>query len=192
MMAYVNEARTATIGVFRLLAFRDDWRTYFDISTGGVIRSFSGILLALPAFIFTVYSISYFVAENPGVVAEGATMTLSEAALTWARYWLVFPVVAAATCMAAGLSGRYAGWLVAHNWTVFVMVHLQALIFALYPAGLADPAALSQLSLMYIFVRMLAFWRAAHGALEVTPLFAAALAGIPFAVDWGLRALTQG
>ncbi len=190
MMQVLTEARSATVGVFRLLAFRKDWRTYFDVSTGGVVRSFAGLILALPAFLFTVYAISYFVADNPELMGSDSEMTAVEAGLTWARYWIVFPVVAALTCLAAGLTHRYAGWLVVQNWTVFVMVHIQALIFALYPAGIADAASLSQLTLMYIFVRALSFWRVAAGALEVPPAFALALAGIPFLVDWALRTVT--
>ena len=190
MIEILRDARTATVGVFRLIAFRKDWRSYFDISPAGVARSFSGIVLAAPAFIFTVYAIGYFVAENPALTGPDSGLDRTEAALTWVRYWLLFPIVAALTTLAAGLTGKFAAWVVVQNWTVFVLVHIQAVIFALYPAGLADPASLSQLSLLYIVARMLAFWRVAAGALEVSPLYAAALAGIAFLADWTLRAIT--
>ena len=190
MIGLLGEARTATAGVFRLIAFRKDWRKYFDISPKGLARSFAGIVLALPAFIFTVYAIGYFVAENPNLVGPDSGLDAGEAALTWARYWLLFPIVAALTTLAAGMTKKFAAWVVVQNWTVFVLVHIQALIFALYPAGLADPASLSQLTQLYILARMLAFWRVAAGALEVPPLFAAALAGIPFLADWAMRAVT--
>jgi hypothetical protein len=190
MMQFITEARTATVGVFQLMAFRKDWRKKFDTSPQGVVRSFAGIVLALPAFIFTVYAIGYFVADNPLTLGAESRLEPIEAAITWARYWVLFPVVAALTCLAAGLTQRYASWLVVQNWTVFVLVHLQALIFALYPAGIADAASLSQLTLMYIFVRMLAFWRVAGGTLGVPVALSAAMAGIPFIADWGLRAIT--
>ena len=190
MIAYLREARTATLGVFLMIAFRKDWRKHFDVSPGGVARSFMGLILALPAFIFTVYAIGYFVAQNPSLVGPDSGLDTGEAALTWARYWLLFPIVAALTTLAAGLTHKFAAWVVVQNWTVFVLVHIQALIFALYPAGLADPAALGLLSQIYILARMLAFWRVAAAALEASPLFAAALAGIPFLADWTLRAMT--
>jgi hypothetical protein len=190
MIALLGEARSATVGVFRLIAFRKDWRKYFDISPGGVARSFAGVVLALPAFIFTVFAIGHFVAENPSLVGPDSGLDRTEAALTWVRYWLLFPIVAALTTLAAGLTKKFAAWVVVQNWTVFVLVHIQALIFALYPAGLADPASLSQLSMMYILARMLAFWRVAAGALEVSPVFGAALAGIVVLADWFMRALT--
>ena len=190
MIGLLREAQTATIGVFRLIAFRPDWRGYFDISADGVARSFSGIVLAAPAFIFTVYAIGYFVSDNPNLVPADTRMTAAEAAVTWARYWLVFPLAAAGLCWITGLTNKFAAWLVVHNWTVFVLVHIQALIFALYPAGLADPVSLGQMSLLYIGARALAFWRAAAGALELKAGYAALLAGIYVLVDWALRAVT--
>lgn len=190
MIALLREARRSTVGVFRMAAFRDDWRTYFDFSAEGVGRSFAGLILALPAFIFTVHAIGYFVADNPNLVPSDTRMTALEAALTWARYWLVFPLVAAGICLAAGMTKKYAAWLVTQNWTVFVLVHIQALIFALYPAGLADPASLGQLTQVYIMARALAFWRVAAGALEAPAGLSAAFAGIIFLVDWTVRAAT--
>lgn len=188
MIALLREARTASLGVVQLFAFRKDWRKSFDFSAEGVARSFAGLVLALPAFIFTVYAIDYFVADNPNMVPPETRMTFLEAALTWARYWLAFPIVAAGICIAAGMTKKYAAWLVVQNWTVFVLVHIQALIFALYPAGLADPVSLSQMTQIYIVARAMAFWRVAAGALEIPAGLAAALAGIVFLVDWTLRA----
>lgn len=190
MMGLLNEARRATVGVFRMAAFRPDWRSYFDFSADGVGRSFAGILLALPAFIFTVYAIDYFVADNPNQISPESRLTLLEAALTWARYWLVFPIVAAGICIAAGMTKKYAAWLVLQNWTVFVLVHIQALIFALYPAGLADTLSLSQMTQVYLVMRALSFWRVAAGALDAPAGVAAALAGVVFMVDWTLRAVS--
>jgi hypothetical protein len=190
MIALLREARTATVGVFRMFAFRDDWKSYFDFSAEGVGRSFAGVVLSLPAFVFTVFAIDYFVADNPNTVPPDTRMTLMEAALTWARYWLVFPIVAAGLCLAAGMTKKYAAWLVTQNWTVFVLVHIQALIFAFYPAGLSDPASLGQLTQVYIVARALAFWRVAAGALETPVGLSAAFAGIIFLVDWTVRAAT--
>lgn len=190
MIALLREARLATVGVFRMAAFREDWRKYFDFSADGVARSFAGVILSLPAFVFTIYAIDYFVADNPNSIPPDTRMTVIEGALTWARYWLIFPLVAAGICLAAGLTKKYAAWLVTQNWTVFVLVHIQALIFALYPAGLADPASLGQLTQVYIMVRALAFWRVAAGALETPAGLSAAFAGIVFLVDWTVRAAT--
>ena len=192
MIAVLTDARRASLGVIRLLVFRKDWRSYFDTSAKGVTRSFAGIVLALPAFAFTVYAIDYFVAQNPGIVGEDSRLSLIEASLTWARYWIVFPITAALTCLAAGLSRSYASWLVVQNWTVFVLIHIQALIFASYAAGLADATALAELTLVYLVVRALSFWRVAAGALSLPPAYAAAIAGIPFVCDLAVRALTTG
>lgn len=191
MIAIVQEARAGTIGVFRMLSFQKGWQSCFNPSAGGVARSFAGIFLSLPAYIFTIYAIDFTVAESSQANDPDAGLNTIEAILTWVRYWLLFPIMAALTSLAAGLTQRYGAWLVVQNWTVFVMVHIQALLYALYVAGLADLAALAQLMSLYILLRGLAFWRVAAAALEVRATYAVALAGIPFLADFGMRALTQ-
>lgn len=191
MISIVQEARAGTLGVFRMLAFQEGWQSYFNPSAAGVGRSFSGIVLSLPAYAFTVFAIDFTVAQSSQANDPDAGLNAMEAALTWARYWLLFPIMATLASAAAGLTQRLGPWLVVQNWTVFVMVHIQALIYALYVAGLADLAALAQLMSLYIFLRALAFWRVAAAALEVRASFAVALAGIPFLADFGMRALTQ-
>lgn len=179
----LSDARSAFVGVGRLLAFRKDWRAGFDVSAEGVARSFSGVVLGLPAFAFTLLAANHFMAQNPVFTVE-AGFGLLDAALIWLRFWLVFPLVAAATCLVLGLGARFASWLVVHNWTVFVLLHVQALIWALYPAGLADAEALGLALGFYQILRLFVHWRVAQGALGLPPALAAAVAGVPLAVDW--------
>lgn len=183
MRQAIRDMRSGVVGVFALLAFRPDWRKHFDVSAEGVARSFAGVILALPAFIFLIVGVNYFYAENAAYYTSDVSYSLMDAVLSWARFWLLFPVVAAAVVMMMGLKDRYASWLVVHNWTVFVLVHIQALLLALYPAGLADPAAIGQVMSLYGFLRLFVHWRVAHGAMGVPPFLAAAAAGIPLIID---------
>ena len=183
MSVLLNEARQGVIGCFKLLAFRNDWRSHFDVSTRGVARSFAGVVLALPAFVFTVASVNHLVAENPTLADGGAGFQIGEAVLVWARFWLLFPLVAVATAMLLKVTDRYAKWLVVHNWTVFVLIHIQAFFFALYMAGLADAAALAALLGIYQLARLLVHWRVAIGALGLPAVMSAAAAAIPLLVE---------
>lgn len=184
MIRALEDAKAGVRGVFALLAFRDGWRSHFDVSAEGVTRSFAGVVLALPAYVFLIVSANHFVAENPDLVSADASVTLLSAAISWARFWLLFPILAAGMVWLLGAKDRYAPWLVVHNWTVFVLVHVQALIWALYGAGLADPAALAALVSLYQFLRLFIHWRVAHGALGLPPGLAAAAAGVPLVIDW--------
>lgn len=190
MRQAVQDMRSGVVGVFALLMFKKDWRKHFDVSAEGVARSFSGVILALPAFAFLIIGVNYFYAENAIAYTSDMRFTLLDAMISWARFWLVFPVVAAAVVMVMGLKDRFASWLVVHNWTVFVLVHIQALLLALYPAGLADPGAISQAMMLYGLLRLFVHWRVAYGAMGIPPIMAAAAASIPLILDRLILAVT--
>ena len=183
MSSIIDQARHGVVGCFKMLAFREDWRSHFDVSSAGVARSFAGVVLALPAFIFCVFSINHLVAESPNVTAADAGFDLSKAVLVWARFWLLFPLIAAVAAMVLNVNDRYGKWLVVHNWMVFVLIHIQAFCFALYMAGLADGAALASLLMLYQLARLLVHWRVAAEALDLPVVMAAAAAAIPLLVE---------
>lgn len=183
MRQAIRDMRSGVAGVFALLMFKKDWRKHFDVSPEGVARSFSGVILALPAYVFLIVGVNYFYADNAAAYTSEMRFTLLDALISWARFWLLFPVVAAGVVMVMGLKDRFASWLVVHNWTVFVLVHVQALLLALYPAGLADPGAISQAMMLYSFVRLFIHWRVAHGAMGLPPIMALVAAGIPLIID---------
>jgi hypothetical protein len=184
MKALIDDARTAIGGVFRLMAFREDWRSAFDVSADGLVRSFAAVLICLPAYAFLVAALNHFVVSNPDLAPEAATMGLGEAALQYARLWLLFPLVAALVVLVLGRRRALVPWIVVHNWTVVALIHLQVLIWALNAAGLVDGAVLASLLSFYQLVRLFAHWRVALGALDVGPVTAGAAAAIPLIADW--------
>lgn len=182
-LSLLNEARLGVRGVFALLGFRPGWRAAFNVSRDGIARSFIGLVAALPAFWFMIEAVNFYAAENPDLSSAETFVTPGEAVVTWLRFWVLFPVVAWLVCLMMDLKDRFAAWLVVHNWTVFVLVHVQALFWALYMAGLADPASLGALLGVYQFARLLVHWRVAQGALGLPPGLAAAAAGVPLIAD---------
>ncbi|MGX6648829.1 hypothetical protein ACWCOP_12910 [Maricaulaceae bacterium MS644] len=177
------EARRSVRGVFQLMAFKPDWTRYFNPTQPGVVASFAGVALAFPAFWFLIASANFFMAENPASGGAAAFVTPVEMAVIWARFWLLFPLVAFAVCQLMGVRERFFAWLVVHNWTVFVLLHVQALIWALYMAGIANAQLVGALLAFYQIVRLFVHWRVAHGALGLSPGLAAAAAGIVLIVD---------
>ncbi|MEQ8433164.1 MAG: hypothetical protein RIA71_02895 [Oceanicaulis sp.] len=179
----LTEVRLGVRGVFLLLAFKPDWTRYFNPAQAGVIRSFAGVILAFPAFWFLISSANFFMAENPTSGGAEDFVTPVEMAVIWARFWLIFPLVAFAVCQVMGVRERFFAWLVVHNWTVFVLLHVQVLIWALYMAGIADAQIVGALLAFYQIARLFVHWRVAHGALGLSPGLAAAAAGIVLIVD---------
>lgn len=181
MRAVFADAAAALRGLTRLLGFKPDWRGYFDISVDGVVRSFGAALLALPAYALFVLAANYFVAGN--APQTEAYYTAFEAALSYLRIWIVFPLVAAFVTVVLGVKHRFAAWLVVHNWTVFALLHVFTLFFVLYAAGLADAAALALMVQFYQLARLLVHWRVACAALQLGPLQGAAAAAIPILAE---------
>jgi hypothetical protein len=189
MNGLIAEVRAAMAGCLKVLTFKEDWRDHFDVSSEGVMRSFLGIILALPAFMFTVNSANYLVASEPTMVDGDAMITVGEAVLIWARFWLVFPIVAAGTVMLLGASNRFASWLVVHNWMTFALIHFQALFWALYVAGLADARSFVAFLGTYQILRLLVHWRVALATLGISLPLSVAAAGIPLVADIIIRTL---
>ncbi|MGJ3232132.1 MAG: hypothetical protein ACFE0P_10065 [Oceanicaulis sp.] len=179
----LSEARLGVRGVFALLAFRKNWRAYFDPSAAGALRSFIGVVLAFPAFWFMISAANHFIAENPGAGEAADPVTVAERLLIWVRFWVLFPVTAWIVCALMDLRGGFYAWLTVHNWTVFVLVHIQALIWALHLAGLGDPESLGALLTLYALARLFVHWRVAQGSLGLPPGLSAAAAGVPLIAD---------
>ncbi|MEO1040154.1 MAG: hypothetical protein AAFX09_11460 [Pseudomonadota bacterium] len=194
MLRLIGETRSGLTGVAKLIAFRPDWKTHFDISGTGVARSFLAALVGLPAFVLIVAGANYFVAANPQLSAQDpdAGFTLVEAGVHYLRLWLVFPLAAALTVRLLGLQAAFGPWLVVHNWTVCMLLMLQGFFWALYAAGIADAGSLGAVLSFYTMARLLAHWRVAAGALDLGWGPAAAAAGIPVVLDYlTLLALEQ-
>lgn len=182
MIALLREASAALTGLGKLMAFREDWRTHFDVSADGVWRSFGAVILSIPGYVLFVFAANYLVASLPGT-PEGAGFNAIEATLTYLRIWFVFPFVAAAVAMLLGLKHHFAGWLVLHNWAVFALLHMSVIFYLLYAAGIADTNALATLLQFYLFVRIFVHWRVACAGLQTGIVTGAAAAAIPMLVD---------
>lgn len=183
MTGLIAEARRSLAGLYAMLTFKPGWRSHFDVSADGMIRSFSAVIVALPAFALLVAASNHFLAHNPDLAGETAGLTVRSAALQYARIWLLFPPVALMVTLVLGLKTGLTAWITVHNWAVAALLALQALIWTLYAAGLAGVEALSVMLAMYQAVRLGVHWRVAHGALGLPWGVSAGAACIPLVVD---------
>lgn len=184
MRRMLADANLRVRGVFAMLAFRPGWRGHFDITPLGVGRSFNGVILALPAFYLMIAGVNALVSANPAIYGpDAATTGFDDAAGAWLRIWGLFPLTAFLTLAIVGLRDRLGAWLAVHNWAVFVLLHVQALIWVLHLGGLAHAAAVQGLLALYTLARFYVHWRVAHGALGLPPVLAGVAAAIPLLIE---------
>ena len=184
MIALVFEARNALYGIFKLISFKDDWRPFFDISSGGVARSFGAAILALVPYVLIVASVQYArdVAASQGQDVD--PFSLTEAIFTYLRIWLVFPIVAIPVSMVLGVRHHYASWLILHNWAVLFLILVQTVIFIIFAAGLTNLQGLAFMGLVYQVFRLFVHWRIADTALQLPLGASIAAADLPVMVDF--------
>ncbi|MGP1274705.1 MAG: hypothetical protein ACQRW7_04730 [Caulobacterales bacterium] len=194
MGSMIGDIRSGFRGIFALLAFKPDWRQHFDVSVDGFARSFLAALYALPAFILLMLAANHVLAGLPG--GDTAQVSVLEAFGQYARIWLLFPVIAFIVVKALGLKTGFSAWIVVHNWAVFVLLHVQAFIWLMAAAGLANAELLGLLLAFYQVIRLFVHWRVAAGALGLHWGLAAGAACIPLVVDalivYGLTSASGG
>lgn len=171
MMRRLAEAWLALQGVWQILTFKEGWQERFDTSMGGLWHSFFAAILALPLI---------------GVILTGAWYASSRTAsydlqdlLIYSLSWVVFPLAAAAATTVLGVRGRWAAWVVLHNWSSIWLFALQAIFWTLFVAGLIDRTILSLLFLVYGYLRILVHWRIAYVALGTPTITSAAACAVP-------------
>lgn len=181
MGGMIADIQSGTRGIWAMLAFKEGWRTHFNVSADGFVRSFMAVIYALPAFVLLMVSANHVLAGLPG--GADAQISLAGAVGQYARIWLLFPVIAYVVVKVLGLKTGFSAWVVVHNWAVFVLLHVQALFWLLAAAGIANAQALGLMLALYQIIRLVVHWRVAAGALGLHWGLAAGAACIPLVID---------
>ena len=126
----------------------------------------------------------------------GAQISLTDAIGQYVRIWLLFPVIAFVVVKVLGLKTGFSAWVVVHNWAVFALLPVQALLWLLAAAGIANAQMLGLLLALYQIIRLGVHWRVAAGALGLHWGLAAGAACIPLVIDalivYGLSSTAGG
>ena len=165
-----------------MLKNQQGWRAYFDVSRSGILFSFSGLVIGLPALFIWIYAADYLARQVPDYSMQALSWV--DITIIWARIWFLFPIVSAVVVRVLRLPSHYGPWLVVHNWTILLLIHIPTFFYLLAMLGLIGIETVSVFVLMYLGLRLLVHWRVAVAALGISPGLAVAAAGIPMAVDW--------
>ncbi|WP_417498235.1 hypothetical protein [Maricaulis sp.] len=171
MIRLVAEAWLAVQGCWRILTFKDGWEENFDTSMGGLWHSFSAAIFALPLVALILLSAWHGSGGERGYGLEDF--------LVYSLSWVIFPLAASLAVSILGLRGRWAAWVVLHNWSSILLFAVQAGIWTLFLAGLINLQLLGILVGLYGYLRILVHWRIAYIALGAPTITSAAAAAIP-------------
>ena len=163
------EAWFALDGMWRLLTFKPDWEWEFDVSMRGIWRSFLAVVIALPLVVIAILSLWH----------QNGSVQVTPYLLSFAASWVVFPLTAALAVRVLNVPGRFAHWVVLHNWGVIYLYAIIAFMALLRVAGIANAEVAGFLVYLYLPVRILVHWRIAYMALGVPTITAAAAATVP-------------
>jgi hypothetical protein len=157
------DAIRGVAGILRLVAFRQGWAERFDVSSGGVARSFAAALLAIPIVIFIIAAREHLIVASGAVPQPRPFMYY---ALIFSLNFLLFPGVAAIVTMVTDRKAAFGPWIVLHNWAALSLFLVQGLIWAIYLAGLLDAGGVTLiLSSHYVLLRVFVHCRVAIAAL---------------------------
>lgn len=151
----LDQAGASAEGLVRLARLRPDWSERFDFSVDGFLRSFGGVLVALPFAVFATATI---------VPAEQT----HRAVLLWASGFahviehLAYPLAMAVVCRAFGARAGYPGFVVTVNWA---SCWLNVALAGVALLALASRQAAALVGMLLYSVLMFLTWRAARETL---------------------------
>ncbi len=121
-----DELMRSVFAAWRLLHYDRAAPHYFDLSLGGLRRSFAAPLAMLPLALLTVVLAR--------VNDEQAHVDLFAETVGYVLFFVLWPLLLIPVARAARLTGSYVTYVIAYNWSVVVIM-----VFML-PAGVAQAA----------------------------------------------------
>ncbi len=152
----VDEALAAGNGLVRLAGHDAEWRTAFDASADGFLRSFAGPILAIPFVLLQQAGLENGAGESP---------PLWSALLGHVLDFTLFPLVMAVAVRWLGVTAGYSLFIVTTNWASFWLNAILAAISGLALAGLGAPIVIAFAVVVTLSLSVFMAWRAAREAL---------------------------
>jgi hypothetical protein len=177
MILDAEEVVRSLRGTTALIQRRPEGMREFDVSQRGFLRSFSAILLTLPAFVVLAQSM----APRSGVGAQAVFLAdplatvlvaLAQIGMFLAGALLMIPVA-----RRLGLTDRYVPFVVAANWAAAVKITLYALPQLLLVIDWATPGLASLFTTAVALIALNLLFVIARVTLQVRPVIALAIAG---------------
>ena len=184
-MPSLDEILNSLLGSYHLALRDTDGYRYFNNTADGFWRSFAAIFLIAPLIVI----LSQIEIELQVQLAEernetvNATIDYGRLILVVILEWVAFPVVMVFVARALDLSHRYAGYIIAYNWSSILITAAFAVPMILFWIGIIGPSA----TIAFWFVLFLPVfyyrWFIAMTALDTSSAIAVGLVVLEFTLS---------
>lgn len=181
-MPELAEIQQYLVGAWRMMTGRPDGIKMLDISADGFWNSFFAITISLPALIVGWVTITQSLAPAPAQFADRISVVLRLAIVDMGA-WILPLVALGAAVRPAGLSDRFAHYVISTNWgsALIVWMMLPPTLLRLFFPAFGDYATI--ISTCLFIVSMVLNWRLTDSALGKGAVTATAVFGAMLVVS---------
>lgn len=183
MLLDADEVVRSLRGTTALIQRRPEGIRDFDVSQRGFLRSFSAILLTLPAFVVLAQAMAHRAGLGPQPVLFADPLTTVLAAFAHVGMFLASALMMIPVARRLGLTDRYVPFVVAANWAAAVKLTLYALPQLLLVIDWATPGLASLFTTAVAVIALNLLFVIARVTLQVGPFVALAIAGAILLLD---------
>ncbi|MCP8940978.1 hypothetical protein NK718_20835 [Alsobacter sp. SYSU M60028] len=191
MLLTADEVGRSLAGSLKLMNRDPAGLKAFDVSVEAFWRSFAAILLTAPAFVVSLARDRAELGLPPqdGLFADPWVVALQAGALGLA--WVAFPVAMILVARRLGLGRRYAGFVIAYNWSAVLAALIFAVPDALLLVGAATPGLAALFALAFGIIIAHYRWFLARAALGVTSLAACGIVMLDFGLNYAVASVLE-
>jgi len=188
-MVTADEVGRSLRGTVDLLNQRVEGLQAFDFSETSFWRSFSAVLLTLPAYVvsLSLERQRLFMSEPSVVVGDGALMVLI--ALSHLAGFVALPIVMIWIARRLHLGHRYVPFVIVINWIAVIGMNLLSLPAALLLMGWATPSLAWVFTVGFAVVLLRLQWFGTKVTLGVPGSLAAAIVALGVGLNFVVGAL---
>ncbi len=188
MILTADEVIRSLRGSLRLFRCEPEGLRAFDTSVEGCWRSFAAILLATPALVITLADARLdagLFLPGTGLLDDG--YLVARETLLYLGEWIAFPLLMIGFVRVMNLEARYAGYLVAYNWSVAFAAGMFAFPKLMHVLGLATEDLATFYTVPFAIFLIHYRWFLARAALGAS----SGLAALVVALDLATMALVR-
>ena len=191
-MPSLDEILNSLLGSYYLALRNTDGYRFFNNTAEGFWRSFTAIILLAPL----IFILSQMELELQVQLAAERNETINPS-IDYGRLilvvileWLAYPVVMVFVARALDLSHRYAGYIIAYNWSSVLITAAFAVPMLLFWIGIAGPSATIALWFILFLPVFYYRWFIAVTALDTASPIAIGLVVLEFALSLVIASTT--
>ncbi len=186
-MPTTSEIIAALVGCWKIARQDPTALTGFEFSADAFWRSFAAIVFTIPFYLVFITAEWRMIGEAGVIVDNTLAGFAAIELLSYASYWVLYPLAMIFACRYFGLTGAFAPYITVYNWASVLVMVLLAPAYVLYSFGLATAETASFLILIAFVTALLYRWQIALTVFATTPSIAAAIVGVELVLGFAIN-----